>query len=29
MLDRGWTETGIGIAEARDGSIYITQIFIQ
>ena len=29
MLDRGWTASGIGIAQARDGSIYITQVFIQ
>ena len=27
MLDRGWTATGIGIATARDGSIFITQVF--
>jgi len=27
MLDRTWTATGIGIATARDGSIYITQVF--
>ena len=27
MLDRGWTATGIGIAEARDGSIFVTQVF--
>jgi len=27
MLDRAWTATGIGIATARDGSIYITQVF--
>ena len=27
MLDRGWTATGIGITEARDGSLYITQLF--
>ena len=27
MLDRSWTATGIGIATARDGSIYITQVF--
>jgi uncharacterized protein YkwD len=27
MLDRGWTDTGIGIATARDGSIFITQVF--
>ena len=29
MLDRGWTATGIGIATARNGSIYITQVFTQ
>ena len=27
MLDRNWTATGVGIATARDGSIYITQVF--
>jgi uncharacterized protein YkwD len=27
MLDRKWIATGIGVAEARDGSIYITQVF--
>ena len=29
MLDRNWTSTGIGIATARDGSIFITQVFTQ
>ena len=28
ILDRKWTSTGIGIAIARNGSIYITQIFL-
>lgn len=27
MLDRQWRSTGIGIATARDGSIFITQVF--
>lgn len=27
ILDRGWTATGIGIATASDGSIFITQVF--
>ena len=27
ILDREWTSTGIGIATASDGSIYITQVF--
>jgi len=27
MLDRTWTATGIGVATARDGSIFITQVF--
>jgi uncharacterized protein YkwD len=27
MLDRTWTATGIGIATARDGTIFITQVF--
>jgi uncharacterized protein YkwD len=29
MLDPKWTSTGIGIAQARDGSVYITEVFIQ
>ena len=28
ILDNSWTSTGIGIAESRDGRIYITQVFI-
>ena len=27
LLDRSWTATGIGIATARDGSIFVTQVF--
>jgi uncharacterized protein YkwD len=27
LLDGGWTATGVGIATARDGSIFITQVF--
>ena len=27
MLDRNWTATGIGIATARDGRIFVTQVF--
>ena len=27
MLDRTWTSTGVGLATARDGSIFITQVF--
>jgi uncharacterized protein YkwD len=27
ILDREWRTTGIGIATARDGSIFITQVF--
>jgi uncharacterized protein YkwD len=27
ILDREWTSTGIGVATARDGSIYVTQVF--
>jgi len=27
MLDRTWTSTGVGIATAGDGSIFITQVF--
>ena len=29
MLDREWTDTGIGVAKARDGRIYVTQVFIK
>ena len=29
VLDREWTTTGIGVARARDGSIYVTQVFIE
>lgn len=29
ILDRNYNTTGIGIAQARDGSIYITQVFTQ
>lgn len=27
ILERSWTATGIGVATARDGSIFITQVF--
>lgn len=29
MLGRDWTSTGIGIGRSRDGSIYLTQIFLE
>jgi uncharacterized protein YkwD len=29
ILNRNWTATGVGIAKSRDGSIYITQVFLQ
>lgn len=29
ILDRQFTTTGIGIAQSRDGRIYITQVFIK
>jgi uncharacterized protein YkwD len=29
ILGRNFTDTGIGIAESRDGKIYITQVFIK
>lgn len=29
ILDKSWTATGIGIAQSRDGSIYITQVFLE
>ena len=28
ILTGNWTETGVGVAESRDGKIYITQLFI-
>ena len=29
ILDRDWNRSGIGIYEARDGGIYVTQVFIE
>jgi len=29
ILDRGWDATGIGIAIARNGKVYITEVFTQ
>jgi len=29
ILDGRWNSTGVGIAVARDGGIYITQIFLE
>ena len=29
ILDRGWDATGIGIAVARNGKVYITEVFTQ
>lgn len=29
MLDRRWTSTGIGIGRGRDGSVFVTQIFLE
>ncbi len=29
ILDENWTATGIGIAESRNGRIYITQVFLE
>lgn len=29
ILGKTWTDTGIGVAESRDGKIYITQLFIK
>lgn len=29
ILNRTWTAAGVGIAESRDGRIYVTQVFIQ
>lgn len=29
MLDRSWTDSGIGIARSRDGKVYVTQVFIK
>jgi uncharacterized protein YkwD len=28
ILNRGWTESAIGVATAPDGSVYFTQVFI-
>jgi uncharacterized protein YkwD len=28
ILDRGWTESGVGVAVTADGSYYFTQVFI-
>ncbi|HEY0426429.1 MAG TPA: CAP domain-containing protein [Pyrinomonadaceae bacterium] len=29
ILDKDWTTTGIGVAESRDGKIYVTQVFVK
>lgn len=29
MLDRTWTDSGIGIAKSREGRIYVTQVFVK
>ncbi len=29
ILNRSWNAAGVGIAESRDGRIYVTQVFIQ
>ncbi|MCD9189616.1 MAG: CAP domain-containing protein [Pyrinomonadaceae bacterium] len=29
MLDRSWTDSGIGIAKSRNGRVYVTQVFIK
>lgn len=29
MLDREWTQTGIGVAKSRGGEIYVTQVFMK
>ncbi len=29
ILDRDWTDSGIGIAASRDGKIYVTQVFMR
>jgi uncharacterized protein YkwD len=29
ILDRAWTDSGIGIAQSRNGDIYVTQVFIE
>jgi uncharacterized protein YkwD len=29
ILDRSWTDSGIGIARSRSGQIYVTQVFIK
>ena len=29
ILDREWTDTGIGVYQARDGTTYVTQVFVK
>jgi uncharacterized protein YkwD len=29
ILHKSWTDSGIGVAESRDGKIYVTQVFIR
>jgi uncharacterized protein YkwD len=29
ILDDEWTKTGIGVAQTRDGKIYVTQVFLK
>lgn len=29
ILDRAWTDSGIGIAKTRDGKIYVTHVFVK
>lgn len=29
IRDRAWTATGVGVAQSRDGRIYVTQVFVR
>jgi len=29
IQDRAWTATGVGVAQSRDGHIYVTQVFVR
>ena len=29
ILDREWTDTGIGVYQTRDGTTYVTQVFVK
>jgi uncharacterized protein YkwD len=29
ILDREWTDTGVGVYRTRDGRVYVTQVFVR